>query len=134
MSVIIGIDIGGSTTKICGFTDKRELIEPLFVKANDPLAALYGAFGKFTQQNRISLSDVEKVMVTGAGSSFLTGDIYGITTEHIDEFKAIALGGLYLSQLRLFLWQANDTDTFCSYLYHPLLQLQDRKSLQYQKC
>jgi len=99
MSVIVGIDIGGSTTKICGFTDKRELIDPLFVKANDPLAALYGAFGKFTQQNNIPLSEIQKVMITGAGSTFLTTDIYGLQTKHVDEFGAIGLGGLYLSNL-----------------------------------
>ena len=51
MSVTIGIDVGGSTTKIVGFYEKDgalELIEPQFVRANDPITATYGAFGKFT--------------------------------------------------------------------------------------
>ena len=54
MSVIIGIDVGGSTTKIVGFemdNGKRRLIKPQFVKANDPITSIYGAFGKFTDEN-----------------------------------------------------------------------------------
>ena len=49
MSVVIGIDIGGSSTKIVGFSNKGngwELIEPQIIKANDPITATYGAFGK----------------------------------------------------------------------------------------
>ncbi|MEA4833020.1 MAG: type II pantothenate kinase [Oscillospiraceae bacterium] len=99
MKTVIGIDIGGSTTKICGFDSGRNLIAPLFVKANDPTASFYGAFGKFTQKNRITLSDVEKIMITGVGSSFVEDEIYGIRTEHIEEFTAIGLGGLYLSEI-----------------------------------
>lgn len=33
MKNVIGIDIGGSTTKIVGFSDGGELIEPMAVKA-----------------------------------------------------------------------------------------------------
>ena len=40
MKIIIGIDVGGSTTKICGFRG-TELLEPLFVKAADPVASVY---------------------------------------------------------------------------------------------
>jgi type II pantothenate kinase len=74
MSLVIGIDVGGSTTKIVGFRvdgGKRELIEPQLVKANDPVTATYGAFGKFTDENRINISDVTKVMMTGVGASYV---------------------------------------------------------------
>ena len=57
MSVIIGIDAGGTTTKIVGAylkDGKIELIKPQFVRANDPLTAIYGAFGKFTTENKLS--------------------------------------------------------------------------------
>ena len=53
MSKTIGIDVGGSTTKIVGF-DNGKMISPLFVKASDQLASVYGAFGKFTDTNGIS--------------------------------------------------------------------------------
>ncbi len=99
MSVILGIDVGGSTTKIVGFDQNKNLISPMFVKANDPLTSLYGAFGKFTDTNGISLSDIEKITVTGVGSSFINKPLYGVECEHISEFECIGLGGLYLSKL-----------------------------------
>ena len=99
MSVILGIDVGGSTTKIVGFDHNRNLISPMFVKANDPLTSLYGAFGKFTDTNGIDLSDIEKITVTGVGSSFINKPLYGVECEHVSEFDCIGLGGLYLSKL-----------------------------------
>lgn len=102
MSVVIGIDVGGSTTKIVGFDKadgKNKLIEPLFVRATDPITALYGAFGKFTDQNNIELSDIEVVKVTGVGSEKVTKAIYGLNCVNVPEFDCIGLGGLYLSGL-----------------------------------
>ncbi|MBO7404829.1 MAG: type II pantothenate kinase [Clostridia bacterium] len=100
--VIIGIDIGGSTTKIVGFDTSRAektLIRPIFVRATDPITSIYGAFGKFLDQNGLTLGDVQKVMFTGAGSSYMSKPIYGLPSEKIAEFKSIGLGGLYLSGL-----------------------------------
>ena len=100
--IVIGIDIGGSTTKIGGFDltgGERRLIEPLFVRATDPITSIYGAFGKFLDVNGYSLSDIEKVMVTGAGSSYMSRPIYDLPCEKIAEFNSIGLGGLYLSGL-----------------------------------
>jgi type II pantothenate kinase len=99
MSVILGIDVGGSTTKIVGFDENKNLITPLFVRANDPITSLYGAFGKFTDTNNIELSDIEKIMVTGVGSTYLNKPLYGIPCTHVSEFECIGLGGLYLSGL-----------------------------------
>jgi type II pantothenate kinase len=100
MSVVIGIDVGGSTTKIVGFkrtSNGNELITPQFVKANDPLTSIYGAFGKFTDENRLSLSEIDKIMMTGVGSSYLNRGLYGLECVKVPEFKSIGLGGLYLS-------------------------------------
>lgn len=98
MSYIIGIDIGGSTTKIAGFSNNK-MFSPLLVKANDPIASVYGAFGKFLSVNRLDLSNIERIMITGAGSSFITEKIYGIPTGKVNEFRAIGVGGLFLSKL-----------------------------------
>ncbi len=99
MGVIIGIDVGGSTTKIVGFNANGQLISPLFVKANDPITSIYGAFGKFTYENKIELSDIDKIMVTGVGSSYISKPLYGLPCCHIAEFESLGLGGLYLSEL-----------------------------------
>ena len=61
MKVVIGIDVGGSTTKIVGVREedgRRSIIHPQLVKANDPVTATYGAFGKFTDENEIAISDI----------------------------------------------------------------------------
>ncbi len=102
MSVVVGIDVGGSTTKIVAFRNingKRELIEPQFVKANDPITSIYGAFGKFTDENGLALSQIDRVMMTGVGSSYLNRGLYGLECIRVPEFKTIGLGGLYLSKL-----------------------------------
>lgn len=98
MGMVIGIDIGGSTTKIVGFNHGL-IIGPLLVKATDPIASVYGAFGKFLSTNHFSLPQVERIMVTGVGSSFITAPLYGIPTGKVDEFRAIGMGGLFLSDL-----------------------------------
>ena len=102
MGIVIGIDVGGSTTKIVGFRvdgDKKELINPQFVKANDPLTATYGAFGKFTDENGIKISEIDKVLMTGVGSSYVKRDLYGIECVRVPEFDCIGRGGIYLSGL-----------------------------------
>ena len=101
MSKIIGIDVGGSTTKIVGFDsdDRSAVISPIYVKASDPLASVYGAFGKFTASNGISLSDIRRVMITGVGSPFVESTLYGIETRHLSEFECVGRGGLYISGL-----------------------------------
>lgn len=114
MSIIVGIDVGGSTTKIVGF-DSGRLLEPVLVKANDPIASVYGGFGKFTTDNKINLSSIEKVMVTGVGSSFLGDNIYGIETIHVNEFIANGKGGLYLTGLDEAIVVSMGTGT--SYVY-----------------
>lgn len=100
---VIGIDVGGTTTKIVGFrkTDDRqpELISPQFVRATDPLTSVYGAFGKFTSQNGLGLSDIDRILTTGAGSSFLTAPIYNLDCRQVPEFSCIGIGGLWLSGL-----------------------------------
>lgn len=98
MGKVIGIDIGGSTTKIVGFDDKS-MISPLLVRANDPIASVYGAFGKFLNINALKIDDIERIMITGVGSSFINSKLFGIPTARVDEFMAIGMGGLFLSNL-----------------------------------
>jgi type II pantothenate kinase len=102
MSVVIGIDIGGSSTKIVGFSAKGkewELIEPQIIKANDPVTATYGAFGKFTDENHLAISDISKVMMTGVGASHVKHSLYGLKCQRVAEFDSIGRGGTYISGL-----------------------------------
>ena len=100
MSVVVGIDVGGSTTKIVAFRNtggKRELITPQVVRANDPVTAIYGAFGKFTDENGLSISDISRIMMTGVGSSYVKRNLYGLDCQRVEEFDCIGRGGIYLS-------------------------------------
>lgn len=102
MRTVIGIDVGGSTTKIVGFRkngESRELIEPIFVRATDAITSVYGAFGKFTMQNGLELSDIDRVLMTGVGSSFMDKPIYSLDCRKVSEFECVGRGGLYLSGL-----------------------------------
>lgn len=103
MQATIGIDVGGSTTKIVGFrhlTDgKRELISPLYVRATDPVTSAYGAFGKFTALSHLELSDIRRVLVTGVGSSAIGNSLYNLPCSRVEEFVSIGRGGLFLSGL-----------------------------------
>ena len=53
MAVILGIDIGGSTTKIVGLQEDKSIIAMDRVKAEGPLTSLYGALGSFMTHNKL---------------------------------------------------------------------------------
>ena len=99
MSYIVGIDVGGSTTKIVAFDHEKNIVAPMFVTAEDQMTSIYGAFGKFTNMNGIALGDVDRIMITGVGSTFIGNELYGITCEHVSEFQSVGIGGQYLSGL-----------------------------------
>ena len=48
MAVILGIDIGGSTTKIVGLLEDKSILGMQRVKTESPITSLYGALGSFT--------------------------------------------------------------------------------------
>jgi len=98
MNVIIGIDVGGSSTKIVGYYENGKLIGRQQVNAADPQTSAYGALGKFINENKLDLKQVKQIVLTGVGSSLFTKNIYGIPTCKVDEFQAIGLGGLALSK------------------------------------
>ena len=97
MSIILGIDIGGSTTKIVGLRGDGSAIAMHRVQAQDPITSLYGAMGNFLFTNRLHLEDVSRIALTGVGASYVDQDIYGIPTEKVEEFTAVGGGGLALS-------------------------------------
>lgn len=96
MSIVVGIDIGGSTTKIAGFKGS-EMLVPVQISADNPVASLFGAFGKFLYDNCLELSDITQVNLTGVGASAINQKIYGLPTFKVDEFSANGVGGGYFA-------------------------------------
>lgn len=96
--IIIGVDVGISTTKIVGIRNGK-VLAPVGITATDPVSSLYGAFGKYLYDNDIKLDDIEKVMITGVGAGYVKPEIFGCLTEKVDEYVADALGAAYKSEL-----------------------------------
>ena len=115
MKAVLGIDVGGSTTKIVGFDENGKLIAPMFVRGSDQITSIYGAFGKFTAENGLGLSDVRGIKVTGVGASFLERGIYSLKCDKVSEFESIGRGGLYLSGLDRALITSMGTGSACVY-------------------
>jgi type II pantothenate kinase len=93
--MIIGIDVGISTTKIVGITNDEGVVSPIRIRATDPVTSLYGAFGKYLYDNQIALSDIEHVMITGVGAAYVNSPIYGLPTDKAEEFISDGLGARY---------------------------------------
>ena len=98
MGIIIGIDVGISTTKIVGIRGGK-VTAPIRITAADPITSLFGAFGKYLHDNDIELKDVEHVMLTGVGAAYIEQSIYGLPTSKSEEFVADGLGARYESKL-----------------------------------
>ena len=99
MGIVLGIDIGSSATKIVAMDESKTILNSLKVSASDPVTAMYGAVGKILCEERMQISDVEAVMLTGMGASYVEGDVYGLPTTKVTEFDALGTGGLYLTGL-----------------------------------
>ena len=98
MGIVIGIDVGISTTKIVGIKNGK-VSAPIRITAADPVTSLYGAFGKYLHDNDIELKDVEHVMLTGVGAAYIDQPIYGLPTSKSQEFVADGLGARFESKI-----------------------------------
>jgi len=108
--LVIGIDVGGSATKIVGIKQQAIYRSPMLITATDPVSSLFGAFGKFLYDNDIDLDQVERVMLTGVGTGNIS-DIYGLPTTRVDEFTADALGASFDSGLQRLIVVSMGTGT-----------------------
>jgi len=92
--MIVGIDIGGSTTDAV-------LVEPdvhvVSVEANDPVAAAAGAFGKLINDLDRRLGEVTLIAATGGGARHLGDRLLGVPVRKVPEITAIGRGGVSLA-------------------------------------
>ena len=108
--VILGIDIGGSTTKIVGLRDGK-CLGMLQVRAADQITSMYGAIGNFLSSQNFRLEDVSTIYLTGVGASFINEQIYRRETHKVNEFSAIGHGALSLTGLKSALVVSMGTGT-----------------------
>lgn len=95
--MILGIDIGGSTTKIAGLRPDGTVQSMVRIQAGDQVTSLFGALGRYMTENQLALTDIRRIVLTGVGADFVKQDIYGIPTFKADEFNASGMGALALS-------------------------------------
>lgn len=111
MGLIVGIDVGSSTTKIVGLRDDYSIISPQCVSASGPVTSLFGSFGKFLHENGISLNEIEHVMITGGGAQYIDGNLFDCPTSKIEEFYANGLGAKFGSNIEHLLVVSMGTGT-----------------------
>lgn len=95
--MIIGIDIGSTITKAVSIEDGR-VIKKIKTRAADAVTSATGAFGKLMLENNMSMSEISKIAITGAGASKIKSSLFGIPTSTVDEFTAIGTGGMFQTQ------------------------------------
>jgi len=96
MSLVLGLDVGGSTTKVVGF-EGGEMLGCVIVKANDPLASAYAGLGKFLETTGKKLQEIDQIMATGVGASYLKGNLLDRKTITVNEFESVGIGGTFLA-------------------------------------
>jgi len=94
--MIIGIDIGSTTTKAI-LLKNGKVTKKLKTKAADAVTSATGAFGKMIVENEIGMPEIEQIMITGAGATKIDGNLFGIPTKKVSEISAIGTGGMFLS-------------------------------------
>jgi len=93
--LIIGIDIGSTTTKAVSVEDGK-VTGKIKTKASDAVTAATGALGKLVLENGIKIDAISCIKITGAGASKIKNDIFGIPTTAVNEINAIGVGGMFL--------------------------------------
>ena len=90
---ILGVDPGSSIVKLVLIDKKGEILHKAMLNKTPILQAIE----TFTNNNKININSIEKIVLTGVGKDEVEGNIYNIPTIRINEFEAIGIGGLYLS-------------------------------------
>ena len=91
---IIGIDAGSSCIKAIEVDQGAQIISKEIISKT----SIINALELFLKHNNIKETNISKIVLTGVGKDDIKETIHGILTEKVDEFEAIAIGGLELSQ------------------------------------
>ncbi|MDR1430069.1 MAG: pantothenate kinase [Spirochaetaceae bacterium] len=94
--MIIGIDIGSTTTKAVAVKNDGSMIR-VKTKGLDALTSASGVLGKITMENNINIEEISGINITGVGAEKISASIFGIPVRKVVEFTAIGMGGRSLS-------------------------------------
>ena len=91
MKIIIGIDMGTSTTKMVAYTIEQKLIGTMQFEVEDNIE---NQVGVFISKYNVEKDNIIKIVLTGVRASYVEGEILNKPTVKIDEFTAIGKGVL----------------------------------------
>jgi type II pantothenate kinase len=94
--MIVGIDIGGSTTDAVLLTNGEIVV--VTIETGDPLAAAAGALGKLLSTVGGALAEIRAVAVSGGGARCLENQLFGVPVVKVPEIEAIGVGGSTLAE------------------------------------
>ena len=95
---ILGVDIGGSSTKMAEVEDGRILFMA-GAPSSIPLDDLFDRDGQCVKCPDMDLRRVDRIVLTGAGSTSVKGSLRCLPTMSTDEFEANACGARFLAGL-----------------------------------
>lgn len=94
--MIVGIDIGGSTTDAVLLNGEEVVV--VTIETGDPLAAAAGALGKLLSTAGGNLSDIRAIAASGGGARCLQDQLFGVPVVSVPEITAIGVGGSTLAE------------------------------------
>ena len=89
---IISIDSGSSMVKLVNADENGKILNRMMTQKIPILQAL----DIFIEKEQIKKEKISKIILTGVGKDEIQQNIYDIETIKVDEFKAIAAGGLLI--------------------------------------
>lgn len=92
----LGIDIGGSTTKMV-IMDNGIILSSHQFSYGGRLNDIDSMIMERLNKSKYTVNDIEKIVLTGVGSSYIDTDVCGINTYKVDEFEALGAGAKMLS-------------------------------------
>ena len=107
---ILGVDIGGSSTKMAEVEDGR-ILSMAGAPSSIPLDDLFDRDGQCVKCPDMDLRRVDRIVLTGAGSTSVKGSLRCLPTMSTDEFEANAWGARCISGLDRFVVVSIGTGT-----------------------
>lgn len=107
--MIVGIDIGGSTTDAVLLNNGEIVV--VTIETGDPVAAAAGALGKLLNTAGGALTDIRAIAVSGGGARWLKDELFGVPIVKVPEITAIGVGGSTLAEKKTALVVSLGTGT-----------------------
>ena len=95
MSIVIGIDIGISSTKLVGIENGNGIKPPLAVACCEQAPSVYDAFINYIHNHGIALEEVDEIRLTGVGAREVKFPTCDVSMTCVDEFIANGLGARF---------------------------------------